>query len=49
MPRNWLGLPRMPFLFDLRPMAEVTAPAESTTVVLRLLTMSTVLDKYDVC
>ena len=38
----------MPFLFDLSPMAEPTAPAESTTVVFRLLTMSTVFDKYDV-
>ena len=44
-PRNSLGLPRMPFLLDLRPIAEPTAPAESTTVVFRLLTMSTVLDR----
>ena len=30
---NWFGLFSMPFLFDLRPMACDTAPAESVIVV----------------
>ena len=39
----------MPFLFDLRPIADPTAPAESTTVFFMELTMSTVLERYEVC
>ena len=39
----------MPFLLDLRPMADPTAPAESTTVFFIELTMSTVLERYEVC
>ena len=47
--RKVFGFPRMPLPFPFMPMAWPTAPAESTTVVLRLLTMLTVLDRYEVC
>ena len=48
MPRNSFGFPRIPRLDVLKPIAEPTVPAESTTVVLRLLIMLTALVRTEV-
>ena len=45
LPRNSLGFPRIPFLLGFKPIADPTAPAESTTEVFKVSIVDTVLAK----